>query len=660
MSLLKHALTFGFLSLLGGCQINSPSGESLTPVVVPAPAPAPSGAANTEPANWAERVAWNRANYTKYEYRIPMRDGVRLFTSVYVPNDAGPKKQYPLLMKRTPYTVSPYGVDRYQGSFAYESFEKEGFIFVFQDVRGQHMSEGQFVDVRPHIAGKRNKTDVDESSDTYDTIEWLVTNVPYNNGRVGQWGVSYAGFYTSMGVIDSHPALKAASPQAPIADWFRGDDFHRHGAFNVQMAFSFYSGFGVARPKPTDSEEWKRFEYGTPDAYQFFLDLGPLSEVSEKRFKGEVAFWKDIAAHPNYDEFWKARNILPHLKNVKTAVMVVGGWFDTEDLYGPLATYRAIEEQNPRIKNSLVMGPWRHGGWGSAGDKLGDAEFGFPTSRLFQAYNLAFFKHHLKDGPDPELPEALVFETGANRFRKLDAWPPKGVREAKLYLQKDGGLSFEAPGDGESTFDEYLSDPNKPVPYTQEVEQRWSAEYMTEDQRFASRRPDVLVYQTAPLEHDVTLAGPLDAQLFVSTTGTDADWVVKLIDVNPGEMPGWSERDEATGKKNRGAQQLLVRGEPFRGRFRDSYETPKPFVPGEITPVKFAVNDVFHTFKRGHRIMIQIQSTWFPFIDRNPQTFVPSIFEAKRTDFVKATHRVYHAQATASALEVRILPSPDE
>jgi hypothetical protein len=658
MSLLKHAPTLGFLTLLAGCQVNESPGKSLEPTVVPVPAP--SAAPNGDPPNWAERVAFNRANYTKYEYRIPMRDGARLFTSVYVPNDAGPKKQYPLLMQRTPYTVSPYGIDRYKGSFAYESFEKEGFIFVFQDVRGQHMSEGQFVDVRPHIADKRSKTDFDESSDTYDTIEWLVKNVPYNNGRVGQWGVSYPGFYTSMGVIDSHPALKAASPQAPVADWFRGDDFHRHGAFNVQMAFSFYSGFGVARPKPTDSEEWKHFEYGTPDAYQFYMDLGPLSEVNEKRFKGDVAFWKDIVAHPNYDEFWKARNILPHLKNIKAAVMVVGGWFDTEDLYGPLATYRAIEEQNPRIKNSLVMGPWRHGGWGGNGDKLGDGEFGFATSRLYQAHVFAFFKHHLKDGPDPELPEALVFETGANRFRKLDAWPPKGVREARLYLQKDGVLSFDAPGEGEATFDEYLSDPNKPVPYTKEMEQGWSAEYMTEDQRFASRRPDVLVYQTAPLERDVTLAGPLDAELFVSTTGTDADWVVKLIDVNPGEMPGWSDKDEEAGKKNRGGQQLLVRGEPFRGRFRDSYETPKPFVPGEVTPVKFAVNDVFHTFKRGHRIMIQIQSSWFPFIDRNPQTFVPSIYEAKRSDFVKATHRVHRAPAAASALKVRILPSPDE
>ncbi|UQA57568.1 CocE/NonD family hydrolase [Polyangium aurulentum] len=660
MSLLKHAPTLGLLSLLAGCQNNAPQGQSLAPVpAAPAP-PAHTSAAHGEPPNWAERVAFNRANYTKYEYRIPMRDGVRLFTSVYVPNDAGPKKQYPFLMQRTPYTVGPYGVDRYKGAFSSESFEKEGFIFVFQDVRGQHMSEGQFVDVRPHNPDKRSKTDIDESSDTYDTIEWLVKNVPYNNGRVGQKGVSYPGFYTSMGIIDSHPALKAASPQAPVADWFRGDDFHRHGAFNVQMAFAFFSGFGVARPKPTDNEEWKSFEYGTPDAYQFYLDLGPLAEVADKRFKGEVAFWKDMVAHPNYDEYWKARNILPHLKNIKAAVMVVGGWFDTEDLYGPLNTYRAIEEQNPRIKNSLVMGPWQHGGWGTPGEKLGEAEFGFQTSRLFQAYELAFFKHHLKDGPDPELPEALVFETGANRFRKLDAWPPKGVREAKLYLQKGGGLSFEAPGDGEATFDEYLSDPNKPVPYTQTLEQHWSTEYMTEDQRFASRRPDVLVYQTAPLERDVTLAGPLEAELFVSTTGTDADWVVKLIDVNPGEMPGWSERKEAAGEKNRGGQHLLVRGEPFRGRFRESYETPKPFAPGEVTPVKFAVNDVFHTFKRGHRIMIQIQSSWFPFIDRNPQTFVPSIFEAKPSDFVKATHRVYRAPATASALEVRILPSPDE
>jgi uncharacterized protein len=340
---------------------------------------------------------------------------------------------------------------------------------------------------------------------------------------------------------------------------------------------------------------------------------------------------------------------------------VVGGWYDTEDLYGPLYTYRAIEAQNPKAQNTLIMGPWRHGGWGRGkGDKLGDAEFGFETSRYFQDIELAFFKHHLKDGPDPGIDEAIVFETGANRFRRFDAWPPGKTKEARLYLREGGTLSFDPPGNDDPQNDEYLSDPQKPVPYTQEMGRWWSAEYMTEDQRFAARRPDVLVYESKPLERDVTLAGPLEAELWVSTTGTDADWVVKLIDENPGKMPGFTKEDAHAGKKDRGGQQTLVRGEPFRGRFRDGYETAKPFVAGETTKVKFVINDVLHTFRRGHRIVIHVQSSWFPFIDRNPQSFVPSIFEAKPSDYVKATHRVFRSKATPSAISVRLLPAEDE
>lgn len=608
-----------------------------------------------------ERAEYLRAHYSKFEYRIPMRDGVRLFTAVYVPNDASAHKRYPLLLVRTPYTVAPYGADRYAkwlGPSA--AYEKEGFIFVFQDVRGRHMSEGDFVNVRPQRT-KRGPKEIDESTDTYDTIDWLVKHVPANNGRVGMWGLSYPGFYASAGAIDSHPALKAVSPQAPIADWF-WDDMHRHGAFNLALSFTFFSSFGKARPQPVATEEWERFDHGTPDMYQFFLELGPLRNADARHFKGGISFWNDIVAHPNYDGFWQARNLLPHLRNIKAAVLTVGGWYDTEDLYGPLRTYSAIEKQNPGISNTLMMGPWAHGGWlRSDGSSLGDAEFGFSTSTAYQELSLGFFKHHLKGGEKPALPEALIFETGTNRWRQFDAWPPRNVRQARLYFQPKEGLSFSAPGgSAPSLFDEFISDPHRPVPYTAEITPGWSKNYMTEDQRFASRRPDVLVFQTEPLDRDITLAGPLEADLWVSTTGTDADWVVKLIDVNPGKLPGWSKADDAAGKKNRGSQQTLVRGEPFRGRFRDSYSEPKPFKPGEPTRVRFAINDVFHTFKRGHRIMIQVQSSWFPFIDRNPQTFVPNIFEAQESDFVKATHRVYRSAAHPSFVKVHLLPPADE
>lgn len=645
----------------------APSTGGAPPVVVTTP-PQPQPDANAGRMRGAPltgddlaNATFVRSRFTKYEYRIPMRDGVRLFTSVYVPVDASAQKKYPIMMSRTPYSVAPYGADRYPPVLMSPAFAKEGFIFVFQDVRGRNMSEGEFVNMRPQIDGKKDKSQIDESSDTFDTIDWLVKHVPENNGKVGLKGISYPGFYSSAGAIDSHPALKAVSPQAPIADWWRGDDMHRHGAFNVQLSFAFFSRFGVPRPKPVDNEDYKPFPFGTPDAYDFYLR--PLAELEAQYFKGEIPFWKEIAEHPDYDAFWQARNLLPHLKNIKAAMLIVGGWYDTEDLYGPLSTYKAIEAQNKGIQNSLVIGPWRHGGW-ARGDssKLGDADFGFTTADVFQAKELAFFVQHLKGGPNAGLPEAMVFEAGADRWRNFPSWPPPGAREQKLYFQAAGGLAFDklpAVSDAAAGFDEYLSDPARPVPYTQNPEQGWSATYVTEDQRFASRRPDVLVYQTEPLEQDLTLAGPLAAELFVSTTGSDADWVVKLIDVSPGVMPGWSDFDERSGKPNLGARQLLVRGEPIRGRYRDGGATPKPFTPGEITPVKFDINDVFYTFQRGHRIMIQVQSSWFPFIDRNPQTFV-NIFQAKASDFVKATHRVYRTPTNPSSLTVRVLPSADE
>jgi putative CocE/NonD family hydrolase len=605
-----------------------------------------------------QRAQYIRANYTKYEYRIPARDGKLLFTSIYVPNDASASKRYPILMVRTPYTVAPYGADKYKTSLGPNAeYEKEGFIFAFQDVRGKNMSEGEFVNMRPQIVKKTSKNDIDESTDTWDSIEWLTKNLPNNNGKVGQWGVSYPGFYTSVGAINSHPALKASSPQAPIADWFIGDDMHRNGAFNMQLAFSFFSsGFGDPRPLPTDKAKWVDFNWGTPDAYQFFLEMGPLSNANTKHLKGKVPFWNELTQHPNYDSFWQEKNLLPHLINIKSAVMTVGGWYDTEDLYGPLQTYKAIEKNNPGINNTLVIGPWTHGGWQrSPGDKVGDAEFGFKTSYNYQPIELAFFKHYLKGGEKPNLPEAWVFETGANRWRGFDAWPPANTKSQSLYFHSDGKLSFEMPAKSEQEgFDEYISDPAKPVPYTTEIMNGWSNQYIAADQRYAASRPDVLTYQTDVLENDVTLAGPLEASLFVSTTGSDADFVVKLIDVNPGKM------DVAPGQVNRGSQQTLVRGEPFRARFREGFDKPKAFTPNQVTPVKFAINDVMHTFQRGHRIMIQIHSSWFPFIDRNPQKYVDNIFEAKQSDFIKATHRLYRGNQQNSLLKVQILPAFDE
>ena len=601
------------------------------------------------------RKVYIRANYTKFEYRVPMRDGVRLFTSVYVPNDR--TKTYPILMVRTPYTASPYGLDRYKSALGpTAAFEKDGFIFVTQDVRGRFLSEGEYVNMRPHIENKK-KGQIDESTDTYDTIEWLIRNVPNNNRKVGQWGISYPGFYTSAGAIDSHPALKAVSPQAPIADWF-WDDMHHHGAFILPLSFNFFSSFGVARSGPLT--KWPdRFKHGTPDGYQFFMDIGPLDRVNQRYFKSQVAFWDAFVAHPNYDDFWKSRNILPHLKNIKAAVLVVGGWFDTEDLYGPLKTYASIEKKNPRTFNALVMGPWSHGQWARKGEGLGSAKWGFDTAEYYnQKILLPFFKHYLKGGPKPSIAEATVFETGANRWRTFTKWPPRNTKPVDFFVGPKGTLGLAGPSSSESeAFDEFVSDPAKPVPYTMEILTRWAKNYMTEDQRFAAWRPDVLVYQTVPLEEPLTLAGPIEAKLWVSTSQSAADWIVKVIDVYPGSLPDTINRPREMVEESQypGGRQMLVRAEVMRGRFRNSYEKPEPFVPNQPTEVSFQLNDTFHTFKRGHRLMVQIQSTWFPFVDRNPQKYVPNIFKATESDFVKATHRVYRSPSNATRLQVRVL-----
>jgi putative CocE/NonD family hydrolase len=600
----------------------------------------------------ADRAAYIRSHYAKFEYRIPMRDGVRLFTAVYAPYESS--RKYPILLLRTPYGVGPYGADQYADRLGpHEAFEKDGFIFVLQDVRGRFMSEGKYVNMRPYIPNKRGTEDVDESTDTYDTIEWLLRHLRGHNGKVGMWGISYPGFYCSAGAIDSHPALKAVSPQAPIADWF-WDDMHHNGALILNLTFNFFANFG--RLPDTLTTRWpERFDHNTPDGYQFFMDLGSLKNVNEEYFHGRIEFWNDIADHPNYDEFWQARNILPHLKNITAATMVVGGWYDAEDLYGPLKTYKSIEEKNPGNFNILVMGPWFHGGWvRSEGDTLGDADFGFRTSEYYkERVDLAFFKHFLKDEQSAlDLPEALVFETGANRWRQFDAWPPKGTQSRRLYLQPGGGLSFAEPTGSESCYDEYISDPRHPVPYTTKTTVRYAKSYMTEDQRFAARRPDVLSYRSQVLEEDITFAGPLQAHLRVSTSGSASDFVVKLIDVYPDQMSYYDERSEW---RQKGGMQQMVRGEVFRGRFRDGYEHPEPLTPDEISDVSFELRDILHTFKRGHQIMVQIQSTWFPLVDRNPQKYVPNIFEADEEDFVTVTNRVYCSAENPSNIEVGVL-----
>jgi len=599
----------------------------------------------------AQTEAEVKANYTKLEQLIPMRDGVKLFTAIYMPKDQS--QRYPIMLTRTPYTVFPYGADSYKPALGPSLFmQNEKYIFVYQDVRGKFMSEGEWLEVRPYKPAKSGPTDIDESSDTYDTIEWLVKNVPNNNGRVGMWGISYPGYYTSLGAIDAHPALKAASPQAPIVDWFIGDDFHHNGALFLPHAFNFFATLGKHRPKPT-TDFPPRFSHGTPDGYRFFLDLGPLSNANRKYLNGEVGFWNDLMEHPTYDAFWQARNIRPHLRNIKPAVMTVGGWFDAEDLFGALETYKTIEKMNPGTRNTLVMGPWFHGGWArSDGDFLGDINFGSKTSLAYQeTVELPFFNCLLKDKCEGgQIPEAMVFETGSNTWRRYESWPPKNVESRDLYLNANGKVAFT---DDKSVagFDEYVSDPAHPVPFINGVDPGMTREYMVEDQRFASRRADVLVYQSDVLDREVTLAGPIKATLFVTTTGTDADFIVKLIDVFPNST---ADPDPNPKGVRMGGYQMLVRGEPMRARFRNSYSTPEAMTPGKITKIEFTLPDVNHAFLRGHRIMVQVQSSWFPLVDRNPQKFV-DINRATEADFQKATQRVYRSGGNRSRVTVSVL-----
>jgi putative CocE/NonD family hydrolase len=602
----------------------------------------------------AQGLEYVKAHYTKFEYRIPMRDGKKLFTAVYVPKEQS--QRYPILLTRTPYTVGPYGADQYRDDLGPSPlFGKEGYIFVYQDVRGRWMSEGEYVNMRPYIPSKNGPNDVDESSDTYDTIDWLLKHVPNHNGKVGQSGISYPGFYTAAGMIDAHPALKAASPQAPVTDWFIGDDWHHNGALFLPHVFNFMAEFGRPRPEPT-KKRGPRFEHGTPDGYEFFLRMGPLANADAKYFKGDVAFWNEVMRHGTYNDFWKARNLRQHLKDIRPAVMTVGGWFDAENLFGALETFRKVEANHPASANILVMGPWLHGGWSrNDGDSLGYVKFNSKTSAFYREHiELPFFEFQLKGKGEFKHPKAWVFETGTNQWRSHDAWPPKDAKPKSLYLQAGGKLGFDPPAESDTpdALDDYVSDPAKPVPFLEKIATGMSPDYMVADQRFAGRRPDVLVYQTEELDNDVTIAGPIQVDLHVSTTGTDSDWIAKLIDVYPNDYPDPTPNPSEV---RMGGFQQLVRGDVMRGKFRNSYEKPEPFTPGQATEVKLTMQDVYHTFRTGHRIMVQIQSTWFPLVDRNPQTFV-DIYTAKEADFQKATQRVYRSREVPSKLTVLVRP----
>lgn len=602
--------------------------------------------------------AWIRDNYIKMEKTIPMRDGIHLFTAIYMPKDNSEK--HPILMNRTPYSCRPYGENNWREFWNshWKYYMRENYIIVIQDVRGRWMSEGNFVDVRPFNKDKTGN-EIDEASDTYDAIEWLTKNLPNNNGNVGVFGISYPGFYSTMAAASGHPALKAVSPQAPVTDWFMGDDFHHNGAFFQMDGFSFYSGFGKPRPKPTTAGS-RGFDFPIRDNYKFYLE-NPPSKLMQL-IGDSVAFWKEMYAHSNYDDWWQARDARRAMYHIKPAMLVVGGLFDAEDCWGALNLYKAIEKQNPGIHNKIVMGPWSHGQWSRGeGNSLGNIRFGTSTSIWYQnTIEIPFFNYHLKGkGDEPDIAEATIFITGENKWKKFDQWPPKQVQPRPIYLASDGALSWNLPTYLKAgSFSEYISDPEHPVPYTEDVHQSRTNAYMTDDQRFASRRPDVLTFETAPLEEDLTLAGVLTANLKVNISGTDADFVVKIIDVFP-ENFRYAGDVAQQGRAGGGSYmmagyQMLVRGEIMRGRFRNSFEKPDAFKPGKIETVKFDLPDIAHTFKKDHKLMIQVQSSWFPLADMNPQQFI-NIYEAKQEDYKKAAIRIYHDGTNASSIIIPIL-----
>jgi putative CocE/NonD family hydrolase len=595
------------------------------------------------PAAVAQDAPGSDPRFDRTGAMVPMRDGVKLNTSVYVPK--GAKEPLPIILLRT-----PYGIDgRPERSF--QSYLRElaadGYIFAFQDIRGRHRSEGQFVMTRPARDPKDPKA-VDEASDTADTIDWLLKTATGNNGRVGMLGISYDGWLTAVAMLDPHPALRAVSPQASPADMFLGDDFHHNGAFRLSYGFEYVAMMETDKSNAS-------FKFDRRDTFDWYLNLGALSNVNARHFHGKMPTWNDFVAHPNYDDFWKKQSLEPRLTKVTVPTLNVAGWYDQEDFRGPLKIYEYLEKNDTKGQNFLVVGPWNHGGWaGGRGDTLGKVGFDSATGKTFrQDVQASFFAHYLKDRGPAERPEALMFQTGTNRWVSHAAWPPKGAVAKKLYFHPKGKLAADPPADEKAAFDEYESDPAKPVPYrprpvTPTYPGREWKEWMVEDQRFAHQRPDVLTFETDPLTEDVTVAGSMTAKLFAATTGTDADWVVRLIDVYPEECPD----DPAMG-----GFQLLVSGEPVRARFRHSLEKPEPLTAGKVEPYTVDLHWGHHCFRKGHRVMVQVSSTWFPLIDRNPQTYVPNIFEATDDDFRKATQQVHRSAAHPSHIELQVLPA---
>jgi uncharacterized protein len=606
-----------------------------------------------------------KGSYVKRELFIPMRDGVKLFTIVYAPRDT--TARYPFLMTRTAYGIAPYGADDYRAVFGPASeFAKEGYIFVYQDARGKFKSEGEFVHHVPYVRGSSRPN---EATDTWDTIDWLVKNVPNNNGRVGQWGISWDGWEVSQGMIDAHPALKASSPQAPPQDQFFGDDYHSGGAYQLMYGFNWMSTNARARTAPSERPV-ERFDYGTPDGYRFFLDLGAVANA-QKYFADQVPTFNDHMTHGTYDDYWQSRNVPKDLDHVTHPVLIVASWFDAQDFHGPFRMYRAMKEKNPGNKTTLVVGPWTHGGWARGdGETLGHINFASKTAARYRAeIELPFFNFYLKDkGPAKaghyaradgslNLPGAIVFETGANRWHDASEWPPAGARPRNLHFQANGRLSYTAPSDeSDSASDAYVSDPRKPVPYTAEITTIEGHMFMVEDQRFVTSRPDVLVYETEPLTEDLTIAGPIDVSLHVSTTGTDGDWIVKVIDVYPGDAPNPVPNPLNV---RMGGFQMLLAGDILRAKFRNSMSTPEPMVPNQPTRLRFTLGDKYHTFLKRHRVMVQVQSSWFPMFDRNPQTFV-DIYHANPADYRPADHKVFRSRSLPSYVTLPVFTQSKE
>jgi putative CocE/NonD family hydrolase len=577
--------------------------------------------------------------YRKVEYNIPMRDGRTLYTAVYIPRNPQPGK-LPILLERTPYGAGPYGPNAYRGNIrGSKKLHNGGYIFAFQDVRGKGPSQGAFVNIRPQLQIKTGPHDVDESTDTYDTVDYLIKNVPDNNARVGLWGISYPGFYAGIGAINTHPALKAVSPQAPVSNWYIGDDFHHNGALMLMDAVRFATfgettnsgaGFGFTLP-------------GNDDAYANFLALGTLSMITNRFFTKTDGLWKDFVNHPDYDDFWQARALPEQMKNVKCAVLTVGGWYDAEDCWGALNLYKVTEKQNKGIVNAIVMGPWTHGMWaGRDGSRLGDASFGSDTSKVFQdEIEAPFFDRFLRAASSAPVAEAKMFETGGNQWRMFTQWPPAEAKPALWHLTGDKKVSMTIAGPPATL--RYVSDPTNPVPHESGVIKTRTVTYPVEDQRFAITRPDVLTFVSDVLTEDVTIAGPVDVEAFVTVDSTDIDVVAKLIDVYPSDAHGADAGDYR-----------LVRGDVMRARYRNSFSNPGPLVPGQKARVPFSMPDVLHRFQRGHRIAVQVHSSWFPLVDRNPQKFV-NIYKASPDDFVKANVGLHVGGGDGTTIKVRVL-----